>query len=97
MIFYKFFILFALFPNSFSKMDLNFHLDELYNKVSNETFVWSTLKERIKLIVDSLLLPNIMGIYKVHKKLGISSDCFESLQSLIKGIRQEDGWAVKSK
>lgn len=97
MIFLKFIILFALFPNSFSKMDLNFHFDEIYNSVINETFVWSTMKERIKLIVDSLLLPNIVGIYKIYKKLGISSDCFESLQSMITSLRKEDGWAIQSK
>ena len=97
MIFFKFCVFFALFSISFSKMDLNFHLDDMYNSLSNETFVWSTLKESIKLIVDAVLQPNLVGIYKMRKILGISSDCFESLQSLIMSLRVEEGWAIRSK
>lgn len=87
----------ALFPISFGKMDFNFHLNEMYNNISNETFVWSTLKERIKLIVESLVQPNLGGIYKMRKILGISSDCYEALHSLVMSLRTEEGWAIRSK
>lgn len=82
-----------------SKVDLNFHLDELFDEwnAKNETITWHVMNERIKAIVDSAVQPNLEGIYKVHKKLHISSDCFESLQSLMMGVRNGRRWAMESK
>lgn len=91
------FLIMSLFSSVFPKIDLNVHLEEIDVDAEYGNFKWSNVTDLLMKAVDAALNPNIRGLYVLYKKLHISSECFESLQSIIMGLRSNKRWAVESK
>lgn len=89
------FLIMSLFPSVFPKIDLNVHLEEINVDAVYGNFKWSNGTDLLMKAVDAALNPNIRGLYVLYKKLHISSECFESLQSIIMGLRSNKRWAVE--